>query len=95
MKYYPDAPLVMSNQQSAIETYGDGIWEHICNKCICGKSYHIDDILGDVPEMQHLADRTQKDYIRAVLKNVWWEQETIPDHSRPLKFLHRDVFILR
>lgn len=95
MKYYPDAPLVTSNQKACIENYGDFIWKNICDKCIPGNSYKLSELVGCLPCIAFLSDRTQKDYIRAVLKNVFYEQWHVPAHSMPIKFLYRDTLILR
>lgn len=98
MKYYPDAPLVTSNQASVITIYGDAIWEHICDNCIPGKSYALSELVGCIEAIKPLADRTQKDYIRAVVKNVWYEQSFQLQRGAlggPIKFLYRDTIILR
>ena len=94
MKYYPDAPLVTSNQKACIENYGDFIWKNIGDKCIPGNSYKLSELVGCLPCIAFLSDRTQKDYIRAVVKNVWYEQYWKLGVGEPIKFLYRDTLIL-
>jgi hypothetical protein len=70
MEYHLKDNAVCSGQRGAILNYGDRIWDEICDK-ITSDTWHIEDVVdAGLPCLRGMSTVTQRQYIRATLKNI-------------------------
>ena len=70
MEYHLKDNAVCSGQRGAIRTYGDRIWDEICDK-ITSDTWRIKDVMAaGLPCLRGLSPVTQRQYIRATLFNI-------------------------
>ena len=67
----------LSTQHTVISTYGDEVWEWICDTY--KDSFTIRSVAEKCPYLKHLAARTAHDYVRVILLNVEAEQKSQDD----------------
>lgn len=64
-----------TGQKNLILTHGDTIWEEICDERPLEDTFSVTDMIGEIPSIKHLSIVTQRQYLRAVLSNVYTGQE--------------------
>ena len=74
-KYYENQKLRFTGQKRAVETYGLDVWSWMTDAVYCGDTFTIDFVCSNCPYIQHLAERTKKDYVTAIIKNIFKEYE--------------------
>lgn len=76
--------MIFAGQDAALFTYGDDIWIEITDNIRLNTWFQTEQLINRIPCIGHLSERTQNDYIRAVLMNVELEYAEKPDEECPV-----------
>jgi len=82
MQYPEGTPLIAVSQKSQrnwIQRNGFRAWADICEKFPSGGTFQIAELINELPSMRHLAQRTQRDFLRLVLHVVILGMGQFPD----------------
>lgn len=88
MRIPPNMPMIFTSQDGALANYGDDVWFDLCDAMPIGKWFKPRDLVGRLPAIAGLAEVTQLNYIRAVLKAVLLDYLARPaeyDGHKPLE----------